>query len=219
MSRRDELWQQIWRAQGDSIRYVCCIQHDQRLRFEIINPDRQNQIEAMFDIYADAVAWLKKEQFSLDSGDVVISNETPRRLTPQEKKRLSYLHDHHSMSTGTGASRRVQQIFPKLRRRQYRRRAKAYLRRETRNLFRDITDQSFRSIRAEGVPTFSRSVPLDEALEEKRRRRQSQEAGDDSDKSQTTAKPPLRKRGAQGGGDNDGDRRQRPPLGGRNQRS
>jgi hypothetical protein len=94
-----------------------------------------------------------------------------RRLTPQRKKKLSYRRDSRSIPIGKGASRRLRQLWPKLRRRQLRRRMKAFLRREANTLFRDVSDQTLRSIQADDTPSFDKQLPLEEALEEKRRRR------------------------------------------------
>jgi hypothetical protein len=176
MSRHEVLWEQLWSAQGNEIRYLRCVQVDQQLNYQIIDPERPDSPEVVFRFYEEAIHWLNQERFDLEpQKDDTHPTKPTRRLTPQQKKQLSYARDHHSMSTGKGASRRVQSMFPKLRRRQYRQRLKAFLRREVQTLFRDVSDQSLRSIRPESTPEFSRSVRLDQALQEKRKRRMEQQ--------------------------------------------
>jgi hypothetical protein len=185
VSKRIECWQQIWRTydtEGEEFRFLRCVQVGDQMKFEVVDPERADAVvEVEFDLYTDAVRYLTRQQFVLDAEE---DFKPTRRRTPQEKKRLSYERDHHSMPTGKGASRRTQSELPKLRRRQHRHRLKEYVRRESRGLFREVSEQSLRSIRPEEDPEFRRSVPLDEALEEKREKR--------AERQQTKRKRPKR---------------------------
>lgn len=169
MSYRNILWEQWWSSHDDT-RNLRCVQEEGRQFYEVTDLD--DNVLIGFRFYDEAVEWLTQESFHLDLSEEDTHPTKPkRRWTPQQKKQISYARDRHSMSTGQGASRRMQQVLPKLRRRQYRRRLKEYVRREMNTLFREVSDQSLRSIRAERKPEFTRSVRLDRALAEKQHRR------------------------------------------------
>lgn len=162
------LWEQLWAA-DDEIRFLRCMMGDNGMRFDIINPDLENQVELTFSHYKKATEWLTGQSFTLQERP---ARQTPEpRLTPREKKSLSYERDTRTVGIGRGASRRTRSQLPKIRRRQLRRRMKEYLREQLNTLYRDITDQSFRSFRAEDVPDFGEEMPLKEAIEEKRKRK------------------------------------------------
>ncbi|MBI5929439.1 MAG: hypothetical protein HY862_09030 [Chloroflexi bacterium] len=174
MDKRVEIWEQIWRSDDDQyeLRLLVCVQYGDGMKYEVINSQRENDVvEVEFDIYADAIEWLTNQHFTLDANAEIGQAKPPRRLTPQEKKRLSYERDHHSMPTGKGASRRNQSELPKLRRRQHRHRLNEYLRRETQGLYKDVSDQTLRGIRPEGKSEYRQSMPLEDAIEEKKRKR------------------------------------------------
>lgn len=172
MKKRVEIWEQVWRSDDNEheVRLLVCVQHEDNMKYEVIDPQHDDDTTT-FELYQDAIEWLTHQSFTLDPSAETGRNKPARRLTPQEKKRLSYERDHHSMSTGKGASRRNQSEQPKLRRRQHRHRLNEFLRRETQGLYKDVSDQTLRGIRPEGKSEYRRSVPLEDALEEKKRRR------------------------------------------------
>jgi hypothetical protein len=211
-SKRTELWHQVWVAFNDETRYLRCIQIGDRLVYEIIDPAQKDTVEVIFDLYDEALEWLEEEQFVMDDGEDTNPSKPTRRLTPQEKKRLSYEKDRHTMSGPSGASRRTQSKVPKLKRRQYRRRLNRYIRNETQGLYREVSDQSLRSIRPDDVPEYSREVPLDEALEEKRKRRE--EKARQARESQANSPGTKQSRQVQSTDEDEGPKR--PRLGGGN---
>lgn len=180
MDNEDILWEELWVAYDDSTLYLRCIMEDSNMYFDIYNADA-NSVEAEFTLLNDARSWLQRHQFVYDDQRDTRPKPFERRMTPQQKKQLSYERDSRSIPTGKGASRRVRKLMPKLRRRQVRRKMKAFLRRELTSMFRDVNDQSFRSIKGDEVPDYDKQMSLEDALREKERRR---EAGE-----KTTRKP------------------------------
>jgi hypothetical protein len=162
------LWEQVWTAE-EEMRFLRCMMGENGMRFDVINPDLENKVECMFSRYKDATDWLIEQSFTLH--EQLAQQTSERRLTPREKKRLSYERDTRTVGTGQGASRRTKSQLPKIRRRQLRRRMKEYLREQLSTLHRDITDQSFRSFRAEDTPEFGEEMPLKDALDEKQKRK------------------------------------------------
>ncbi len=170
MSKRVEIWEQVWRSDDDDLCLLVCVQQGDKMSYEIIDPQSDDD-PVTFALYQDAIESLTHHGFTLDANAETGQYKPARRLTPQEKKRLSYERDHYSMPTGKGASRRNQSEQPKLRRRQHRHRLNEYLRRETQGLYKDVSDQTLRGIRQEGKSEYRRSVPLEDAIEEKKRKR------------------------------------------------
>ena len=163
------LWEQVWTAE-EEMRFLRCTMSAGGMQFDVINPDREDEVECIFSRYKHATDWLLEQSFTLQERPASLTPE--RRLTPREKKRLSYEHDTRTVGTGHGASRRTKSQLPKIRRRQLRHRMKEYLREQLSTLHRDITDQSFRSFRAEDIPDYGEEMPLKDALEEKQKRKQ-----------------------------------------------
>jgi hypothetical protein len=207
MNKRVEIWEQIWRAENDELRLLVCVQHDDNLQYEIIDPQRDDDgVELEFELYLDAIEWLNQQDFRPDIEAEVGQAKPPRRHTPQEKKRLSYERDHHSMPTGRGASRRNQSELPKLRRRQHRHRLNDYLRRETQGLYKDVNDQTLRGIRSESKPEYRRSVRLEDAIQEKKRKRdEREEARKERPKRPTQTQQSRRTKKGNKGSDKDSD--------------
>jgi hypothetical protein len=170
MSAGDMLWEELWLDEADTILFLQCVMDKDKMSFAICQED--GQLAMQFARLEQATHWLTTEGFTHDTFDEeAIPPKISRRLTPQQKKRLSYERDTRTVPTGQGASRRVKQLIPKLRRRQLRHRLKAYLQRELNTIFRDISDQSLRSIHAEEMPHYEEELPLHDALEEKKRRK------------------------------------------------
>lgn len=202
MNKRVEIWEQVWRSDDNEheVRLLVCVQHEDNMKYEVIDPQRDDdEVEMAFELYQDAIEWLTHQSFTLDANAEIGHHKPVRRLTPQEKKRLSYERDHHSMPTGRGASRRNQSKQPKLRRRQHRHRLNEFLRRETQGLYKDVSDQTLRGIRQEGKSEYRRSVPLEDAIEEKKRRRiEREEAHKDRPKRPTQTQGRRQKGGRRG---------------------
>ena len=180
MDTEDILWEELWVAYDDTTRYLRCIMVATNMHFDVYDAETDT-IEAEFTLLNDAREWMRIHQFIYDDQRDTRPKPFERRMTPQQKKQLSYERDSRAVPTGKGASRRVQKLMPKLRRRQVRRKMKAFLRRELTSMFRDVNDQSFRSIKSDDVPDFEKKMSLEEALKEKERRRESGE--------KTTRKP------------------------------
>jgi hypothetical protein len=195
-----EIWEQVWRSDDDELRLLVCVQHEDNMKYEVIDPQRDDdEVEMAFELYQDAIEWLTHQSFTLDPSTESRQTKPSRRLTPQEKKRLSYERDHHSMPTGKGASRRNQSEQPKLRRRQHRHRLNEFLRRETQGLYKDVSDQTLRGIRPEGKSEYRRSVPLEDAIEEKKRKRvEREEAHKDRPKRPTQTQERRTSKGRRG---------------------
>lgn len=198
MSKRVEIWEQVWRSDDDELRLLVCVQQGDKMSYDVIDPQSDDD-PVTFALYQDAIESLTHHSFILDANAETGQYKPARRLTPQEKKRLSYERDHHSMPTGKGASRRNQSEQPKLRRRQHRHRLNEYLRRETQGLYKDVSDQTLRGIRQEGKSEYRRSVPLEDAIEEKKRKRvEREEAHKDRPKRPTQTQGRQQKRGRRG---------------------
>lgn len=180
MDTEDILWEELWVAYDDATLYLRCIMVAPHMHFDVYDAENDS-IEAEFALLSEARQWLKAHQFVYDDKRDTQPKQLERRMTPQQKKQLSYERDSRAVSTGKGASRRVRRLMPRLRRRQVRRRMKIFLRRELKSIFQDVTDQSFRSIKAVELPDYEKKMPLEDALREKERRRESGE--------KTTRKP------------------------------
>lgn len=204
MSRRVEIWEQVWRSDDNEheVRLMVCVQHEDKMSYEVIDPQSDDD-PVTFALYQDAIVSLTHQSFTLDANAETGHHKPTRRLTPQEKKRLSYERDHHSMPTGRGASRRNQSEQPKLRRRQHRHRLNEYLRRETQGLYKDVSDQSMRGIRQEGKSEYRRSVPLEDAIDEKKRKRVEREEAHKDRPKRPTQTQGRRPKGGRRGKNND----------------
>lgn len=175
MADMDILWEQMWLDPDERLLMLRCVMVEHTMRFEVINPTLEDRVEATFDHYDQARAYLRRENFQHDTRHELEPRPGQHRLSPQRKKQLSYRRDARTLPNGRGASRRTKSLLPKLRRRQLRRRMKAYLQRQLKTIFREVSDQSLRSIRADDLPQFGETVALKDALQEKKRRRSKNE--------------------------------------------